>query len=292
MKNTDTITLGLGDLSIDGEDVGYLGGDVICTTKTESVDFTHGTHKTVVKRFVTTCARSIKASLAQLDVNQLKLALGIGDTHHNSGTDRICFGNKWNLDVLTNVKFVHTRDDGKKVTVFFPKAQVEPGESELKFSNDAVIVQDITITAVEDLSRTDCPLGFIQVGDNDDIQSWSAGEGGEGGNSGEGGNGGEDVTPVEVTDESVSGVAEESWYNYQLAHAYVWREPVPVVKSDDGTITYTENTDYVVDYEMGIITTQGCSSTTLTGGADIKVTYTYASNSEDADESESSGGEG
>ena len=281
MKNTESITLGVGDLSINNVDSGYLSGDVTVTTEMDKVDFTHGTHKTLVKRFVTTLGRSIKASLAQIDMDTLKLAYGIGELNQNGNNARLSFGNNWDLPVLENVKFVHTRADGKKVTVFFPKAQVEPGSSELKFSADSVILQDVTITAVEDLSRSDCPLGFIQVGDSDgtNVAGPPPAENNNGGSSGgaaEGGGSGES-TVTAVTDETVSGEAEETWYNYQLAHANVVQDPAPVVKSSDGSTTYTENTDYIFDYTEGIITTNECGSTTLTGGASIKVSYSYDS---------------
>jgi len=286
MKTSETITLGVGDLSIDGEDVGYLSGDVTITTEVEKVDFVHGTHKTLVKRFVTTLNRSIKASLAQIDMATLKVALGIGELATNEQISRLNFGANWSLAVLKNVKFVHVRDDGKKITVYFPKAQVEPGSSELTFSADNVVVQGITISAVEDLTRPDCPMGFIQEGDSEETDPFTSDSSDEGGGSTE-------VTPVEVTDESVSGTSEETWYIYQLAHANLLTDPAPVVKSADGNTTYTENTDYIVDHTQGIITTQGCSSTTLTGGATIKVSYSYDSSADgDEDDDEGSGGEG
>ncbi len=287
MKSSETITLGVGDLSVNGEDVGYLAGSVTHTTEIETKEFRHGTHQTLVKAVTTTLSRTIKASLAQIDINTLKLALGIGQQSHINGNDRLNFGNNWEIPTLTNVKFVHTRDDGKKVTIFMPKAQVVPDSSDLEFTADDFLSQAITIKAVEDLSRPDCPLGFIQVGSSDDTSapsnngtgSGSGGNDNSGGGNGEGGNGGNggtQATTVAVTDESVSGEAEETWYNYQLAHGNVVEDPAPVVKSEDGNTTYTENADYIVDYTNGMITTNECGSTTLTGGATIKVSYSYS----------------
>jgi len=132
---------------------------------------------------------------------------------------------------------------------------------------------------------------YVSAGDPDDggnteespeiENNNGASEGGsnsEGGGNNESGNdNATEATPVEVTDESVSGTSEETWYNYQLAHANVVADPAPVVKSNDGNTTYTEDTDYIVDYTNGIITTHDCGSTTLTGGATIKVSYSYDS---------------
>ncbi|MBQ7567295.1 hypothetical protein IJT17_00640 [bacterium] len=291
-KNSKTLTLGVGDLYIDGQDVGYLGGDVTHTTEIETEDFESGVPSTVIKTIVKKFSRELKASLAQIDISTLKTALGIGDTVTVSeGTERINFGTNYQLAVLQNVMFVHTRDDGEKVIIFYPKAQVKPGSTELKFSRDGYIMQDITIVAVRDETRGDCPLGFVQVGASVETGPVNS-QSNSGGNSAtpNGSNGNEtESSIVAVTDESVSGESESTWYNYQLAHAGVVEEPAPVVKSDDGNTTYVEDTDYIFDYENGIITTNGCSSTTLTGGATIKVSYSYDSNASSSSDGTDSG---
>ena len=266
MKTSETITLGVGDLSVNGQDVGYLGGEVTVTTNIEKVDFTHGTHKTLVKRFLTTLERSIKAKLAQIDIDTLKMALGIGEIAQNGDHSRLNFGRNWTLPTLSNVKFVHTRDDGKKVTVFFPKAQVEPGTSELTFSNENVIMQDITISAVEDPTREDCPMGFIMTGPTDDTVAWS------GGNPGDGG-GGDPITPQinTVTDETVTYSADDP--HYSLEHGTVMEL---LVKSADGNTTYAIDDDYTYDNLAGNIFVTEDSS--IPEGTNLKVDYKYVNN--------------
>lgn len=163
-KNTDTITLGLGDLSVDGVDVGYLGGEVVFTTDIEAKDFRVGVPQHTVKRVITGFETSIKASLAQIDASTVGLALGIGSASTPNGNARISFGTSWQLAELNNVQFLHTRPNGKTVKIFFPKAQVKPGSQELRFSTDDYILQDVTITALYD-SRTAAssyPLGYIE----------------------------------------------------------------------------------------------------------------------------------
>lgn len=268
MKSSDTITLGVGDLTVNSVDVGYLGGEVTVTTEVEKVDFTHGTHKTLVKRFVTTLSRSIKAKLAQIDIDTLKMALGIGEVVTNGNNSRLKFGSNWTLPTLTNVKFVHTRADGKKVTVFFPKAQVEPGTSELTFSNENVIMQDITISAVEDTTRTDCPMGLIQVGDSDDTTEWSSSSSGSGSSS-------STITASisTVTDETVTYSSSDP--HYSLAHKPVLASEL-TVKSSDGNTTYDVDDDYTVDAINGNIFTT--DDTNIASQASLKASYKYVSN--------------
>lgn len=268
-KNSESLTLGIGDLYVDGKDVGYLAGDVTVTTETEAVEFRHGTHQALVKRVITTLNRSITASLAQIDIDTLYLALGIGEKSTVNGGERINFGTNWNLPILRNVKFVHTRDDGKKITVFMPQAQINPGSSELTFSSGEFLSQSITLTAVEDINRTDCPMGFIQVGDSDDTAQGGGGfvppDSSQEGNI------------QNVTDEVVNAEAEESWYNYRLAHNNICDQPAPIVKSEDGNTTYSADTDYDINFSDGVITTNGKTESALADGAIIKVTYSYNS---------------
>lgn len=157
-KDASTIALGIGDLSIDGQDVGYLGGSVTYTTAIESQDFRIGVPLRTVGRIITGFEATLKASLAQLDLGTLKRTLGVGSIHGN----RLRFGTDWELPVLRNVCFVHTRDDGRTVTVFFPKAQIKPDSNELVFSSTEFTLQDVSITAIYDSSNSTYPLGYIE----------------------------------------------------------------------------------------------------------------------------------
>ena len=160
-KNTDTITLGLGDLTINSVDVGYLGGDVTFAANLESLDFQVGTPKQTVKRVLTSFEVSLKASLAQIDADSIHTVLGVGTVSTVTGGKRLTFGSSWELPTLTNVRFVHTRPNGKTIAIVFPKATVRPGNAELKFTNGSYLVQDITITAMSDQTSASYP--YIEV---------------------------------------------------------------------------------------------------------------------------------
>lgn len=162
-KTSETITLGLGDLSVNSVDVGYLGGEVVFTATTESRDFRIGMPQHSAKRVITGFEATIKASLAQIDITTLHTALGFGSvTTPDTGKKRLSFGTSWDLDTLTNVRFVHTREDGKTITICFPKAQVRQDSNELRFSNEAIVMQDITIAAIFDSSSSAYPLGYVE----------------------------------------------------------------------------------------------------------------------------------
>jgi len=160
-KDINKITLGVGVLSIrngnNDEDVGYLAGDVTFSTEINSSDFQVGTPKQTVMRVVTSFEAVLKASLAQIDADSIQQVLGIGAVTSITNGKKLTFGSSWALPTLTNVKFVHTRPNGKTITIVFPKAMVKPGNYELKFSNDSYIVQDITITAISDGTSASYP---------------------------------------------------------------------------------------------------------------------------------------
>ena len=254
-KESKSITLGVGDLYINGEDVGYLAGSVTATTEAESQEFRYGTHQSLVKTVVTTVNRSLQASLAQINIESLRLALGIGEEQAGPNFKRLAFGNNWVMRTLKDVKFVHTRDDGEKVVVFFPSAQVAPESTDLEFTSEGFLEQAITIKAVEDLDRPDCPFGFIQVGESEECGA---------------------LEKVEVDEEAIAeGTADGTGYKYTLAHLPVAKSPAPVITNNDGTVTYEEDKDYTLDYDSGVLTTKGCAETTLTEGTGIKANYSY-----------------
>ena len=159
-KDVESITLGIGDLSIDNDDVGYLGGEVIFTANIEHTDFKVGVPMRTIKRVVLSFDASLKASLAQIDATSIYRVLGVGRVSPNG--QRITFGDQWALPELTNVKFVHTRPNGETITIVFPKAQIEPGNNELKFSNESYTVQSLTITANYDGTSASYP--YIEFG--------------------------------------------------------------------------------------------------------------------------------
>ena len=78
MKNANELTLGGGDLYVENQDFGYLGGSVTVSTVTEVVKFMTGVPRKLITQAVTALSRTIKASAMQCSAEQLGRALGFG----------------------------------------------------------------------------------------------------------------------------------------------------------------------------------------------------------------------
>lgn len=75
---------------------------------------------------------------------------------------------------------------------------------------------------------------------------------------------------ADVTDEEVTITALDTWYD--LAHQRV-QPGTAVVTNEAGTVTYTEGTDYVIDYGNGKV--RGLTGGSITALDVVKVDYTY-----------------
>jgi len=80
----------------------------------------------------------------------------------------------------------------------------------------------------------------------------------------------QDVSEGSVTDETINAKLDKY---VALAHDRVKKDPAPIVTNEGGDTTYTENEDYVVDYDMGMI--KALSSGDITEGQVLKVDYSY-----------------
>ncbi|MEM2566941.1 MAG: hypothetical protein QXH20_00495 [Candidatus Bathyarchaeia archaeon] len=75
-----------------------------------------------------------------------------------------------------------------------------------------------------------------------------------------------------VTDETINGVRQGFWY--KLAHENIKTSPAPVVTNDALTpTTYTEGTDYIIDYQAGAIYIVPEGS--IPDNTNLKVDYSY-----------------
>jgi len=181
MPDVNKVTLGNGQLYIDGVNVGYLKGNVEFTYGREMVDFKPANEMGVVKKFVISEHASLKASLAELKVANLRLAMGINeavgasqsfpaDEGSPSGAsyipdasasfDVMTFGGKKTVNELP-IRFEHERPDGKEVVIVLYKCVANP-EITIPFDEENVILHDLTFDALVDSDRTaGDQIGFI-----------------------------------------------------------------------------------------------------------------------------------
>lgn len=80
------------------------------------------------------------------------------------------------------------------------------------------------------------------------------------------------ISAGSVTNEAIDGVKQGFWY--KLAHEKIKTSPAPVVTNDaTSPTTYTENVDYVLDYEAGAIYIVPGGN--IADGTNLKVSYSY-----------------
>ncbi len=80
------------------------------------------------------------------------------------------------------------------------------------------------------------------------------------------------ITAGSVTDETINNVKQGFWY--KLAYEKIKTSPAPVVTNDATTpVTYTEGTDYVIDYDAGAIYIKPGGA--ITDGTNLKIDYSY-----------------
>ena len=80
------------------------------------------------------------------------------------------------------------------------------------------------------------------------------------------------ITAGSVVDEAVNNVKQGFWY--KLAHEKIKRTPAPVVTNDAASpTTYTEGTDYEIDYEAGAIYIVPGGN--ITNGTNLRIDYSY-----------------
>ncbi|MEM3426733.1 hypothetical protein [Hydrogenobacter thermophilus] len=82
----------------------------------------------------------------------------------------------------------------------------------------------------------------------------------------------QNITAGSVVDEPVSNIKQGFWY--KLAHEKIKKTPAPVVTNDAATpTTFTEGTDYEIDYDAGAIYIKEGGN--ITDGTNLKIDYSY-----------------
>ena len=177
-KDTSQVILGSGDLYLNNIDVGHLKGDVVFTTTGEFVDFKPANMTGVVKRFVIRETAKLTASLAEINVANLHLALGVTTAVALSGSfpsydpssfsapgsssyDIFKFGGDKTVSEVP-LRFEHTRPGTTKKIIVVFYAAVSNRVLNIPFHEEDISLQDIEFTALSDEDRAaGDQMGFV-----------------------------------------------------------------------------------------------------------------------------------
>jgi hypothetical protein len=175
---TANVTLGTGTLYLNNVDVGHLKGDVTLVAEGENVDFKPSAMTGPVKRFVIRESARLTASLAELKMANVRLAMGVTTAVTSSSSfpshdpssysapasssyDVMTFGGDKTVSEVS-LRFEHTRPGTtKKVIVIFYKS-VSNRALNLPFHEEDITLQEVTWEALADEDRTaGDQMGFI-----------------------------------------------------------------------------------------------------------------------------------
>ena len=177
VPNTEKVTLGSGILYLNGINVGHLKGDVEFEYELETVEFKPSNELGPVKVFKIREGASLKATLAELKMTNLRLAMGITTAQGSiaasasfpviSGSGSTCsvavvagasydymkFGGGKDTDEMC-LRFTHTRPNGLTFHVILYNAVNMDGFN-LAFKEEDIVLYDITFKGLTDSSRSD-----------------------------------------------------------------------------------------------------------------------------------------
>lgn len=177
-KETANVTLGSGDLYLNGVDVGHLKGDIVVTAEGESVDFKPANMTGNVKRFVIRESARLTASLAELKMANMRLALGVTTAvgasqsfpaydpssyspPSGSSYDVMHFGGDKTVSEVS-LRFEHARPGTTKKIIVVFYAAVSNRLLNLPFHEEDITLQDIEWSAMADEDRSEGDqMGFI-----------------------------------------------------------------------------------------------------------------------------------
>jgi len=173
--DTEKVTLGVGDLFLNGVNVGHLKGNVEFNYELERVEFKPSDELGSVKEFKIKENAVLRAQSAVLKLSNLRLAMGItaaqgpinsslsfpafvgtGDScsfdgHSGNSYDYMTFGGAKNTDEMC-LRFQHTRPNGKTFHVILYNA-VSNSELSLPFNEEEITMFDISFKGLTIASR-------------------------------------------------------------------------------------------------------------------------------------------
>lgn len=166
------VTLGSGRLYFDDTEIGYLDGDVTLSIVREKIDFKPAGVIGAVTQFVTGEVVELRASFAELNVNKLKVALGLTTTissftsapSYNPASFEgatattsfaaLTFGGSRAVDDDVAIRFEHTRPKtSEKFVVVLYKA-ISLSELSIDFHKEEITIMDIVFRGMVDDTRT------------------------------------------------------------------------------------------------------------------------------------------
>lgn len=134
------LILGTGQLLIDGVDVGLLKGDVSFDHEPKEGTVKGGFPQVTVKSYKEEEEATLNASVAEISAANVTLLLGqLG-------------GGGGDFPTLTNVKFIHERENDQKIEILMYKATATAG-FKVKFTETGLALMDLSLKAIADETK-------------------------------------------------------------------------------------------------------------------------------------------
>jgi len=177
-KDTTRVTLGAGDLYLNNVEVGHLKGDVNLTLEGEFVDFKPANNTGAVKRFVIREGAQIEASMAEIKVANMRLALGHTTAMSESTSfpaydpssyevpsggsyDIVNFGGDKTVSEVS-LRFEHLKPGTSKYIIVVFYKSVSNRRLNIPFHEEDIVLSDVIWTALTDSDRSaGDQMGFI-----------------------------------------------------------------------------------------------------------------------------------
>jgi len=169
-KDTTQVSLGSGTLYLNNVDVGHLKGDVEFSYIRSKVEFKPSNMLGIVKQFAITEEATLKASLAELKLANIKLAIGVTTSIVSSSSfpaydpssfspptsasyDVLTIGGSKTIDEMS-LRFEHTRPGTSKSIVIVLYNAVSMTDLLIPFHEEDVILHDLIFKGLSSSTRS------------------------------------------------------------------------------------------------------------------------------------------